>query len=81
MQAKNYHPPTLSRGRARPSWPEGRPGPTLIGPGSGQNFGGLARPAWGQGPEASDMARPGPTRGRPGPARHITSPINGLIKV
>ena len=31
-------PATLSTGRAWPDWPEGRPGPTLIGPGSGQNF-------------------------------------------
>ena len=42
---------TLSRGRAGPAWPEGRPGPTPKGPGLGQSFGHLARPPWGQGPK------------------------------
>ena len=37
--------PTLSKGRAWPGWPEGRPGPTLKGPGSGQFLGELARPS------------------------------------
>ena len=37
---------TLSVGRARPGWPEGRPNLTLLvkGPGSGQIFRGLAQP-------------------------------------
>ena len=55
---------TLSRGRAGPAWPEGRPGPTPKGPGLGQNFGHLARPPWGQGPKHltwPDLAQPGPT--------------------
>ena len=36
---------TLSKGRAWPGWPEGRPGLTLRGPGLGQNFGVLTRPS------------------------------------
>ena len=59
---------TLSRGRAGPAWPEGRPGPTPKGPGSGQNFGHVARPPWGQGPKHltwPDLARPGVDPARP----------------
>ena len=36
---------TLSKGRAWPGWPKGRPSPTLKGPGSGQFLDELARPS------------------------------------
>ena len=52
---------TLSTGGARPNLAQSWPGPTLIGPGSGQNFGVLARPSWGQGPRLltwPHLARP-----------------------
>ena len=49
---------TLSTGRASDPLPGAGPGPALKGPGSGQNFDGLAQPSWGQGP--AHLAWPDP---------------------
>jgi hypothetical protein len=52
-------PPRLSKGQARPGWPEGRVDPTLKGPGSGQAFGKLTRPWQGHGPAGLVVTRQG----------------------
>src|SRR5258705_6564899 len=66
--------PTLSKGRARPGWPEGRPGPTPYGPGSGHTPAGPGPPCMGHRP---DTIVSGP-KGQPGPTLFETAARTSL---
>ena len=59
---------TLSAGRARPDWPEGRPDPTLTGQGVRPCLCQFGPTRQGQGPGDLKLDPVGSTQGRPDPA-------------
>ena len=83
-QLRTPSPHTLSTGRARPGWPEGRPGPTLSGQGVRPDLSCTGPARKGSGPEVITCGPIGSTRGRPSPtpsqARSQCSQVHMQIK-